>query len=121
MAERRPLVVVAGQVQELPTGDSVPLDADLTAIAALSLTSNQVLGKDNAGTGWEGKTLTEGSNITITHGAGTVTIASTGGSGGVNSNLINSPTTIAADTSLVVVGYLDITSDLTLNGNLGVL
>jgi hypothetical protein len=53
-----------------------PADADLTAIAALSLTSNQVLGKDNAGTGWEGKTLTEGSNVTITHGAGTVTIAS---------------------------------------------
>ena len=29
MAERRPLVVVAGVVQELPTGDSVPGGASL--------------------------------------------------------------------------------------------
>jgi hypothetical protein len=37
------------------------------------------------------------------------------------SNIISSPTTIAADTSYIVLGYLNITSDLTISGNVGVL
>jgi hypothetical protein len=98
-----------------------PVDADLTAIAALTLTANQVLGKDAAGTGWEGKTITEGTGISVTHGANSITIAATGSSGGAVSNLVSSPLTIDADTSYVVVGYLTVTDDLTLEGNLGVL
>lgn len=37
------------------------------------------------------------------------------------SNLVTTSTTINTDTSVTVVGYLDITSDLNLNGNLSVL
>jgi hypothetical protein len=40
---------------------------------------NYVLGVNSAGTAAEYKNLAEGSNITITHTAGTITIASTGG------------------------------------------
>ncbi len=72
MAARNPLVVIAGQVQELPSGDTV--------------------------TG--------------------------GGSGdGTVSNVIAVDTTIAADTSYVVVGYLTINAGVTftMNGNLGVI
>lgn len=29
MAERKPLVIIAGQVQELPTGDTVPASASV--------------------------------------------------------------------------------------------
>ena len=55
-----------------------PLDADLTAIAALDLTANQLLGADAAGTGWEAKTLIAGAGVSVTHGTGTITIAVTG-------------------------------------------
>lgn len=41
--------------------------------------------------------------------------------GAVMANVISTPTTIAADTSYIVVGYLDIQSDLTVLGNVGVL
>jgi hypothetical protein len=52
-------------------------------------TANQVLGVNAGATGLEYKTLTAGSNITISHGAGTVTISATGGGtpGGVNTNV----------------------------------
>jgi len=45
-------------------------------------TSNQILGANNGGTLLEYKTLVAGSNVTITHGSGTITIAATSGSGG---------------------------------------
>lgn len=41
-------------------------------------TSNQVLGVNNAGTAHEYKTITAGSGTSVTHGAGSVTIAVTG-------------------------------------------
>ena len=44
--------------------------------------ANSVLGVLNDQSALEYKTLVEGANITITHGAGTVTIASAGGGGG---------------------------------------
>ena len=37
------------------------------------------------------------------------------------SNVISTPTTIAADTSYPVISYLTVTSDLTVNGNLMVI
>lgn len=45
-----------------------------TGLSALG-TANQVLGVDAAGTGPEYKTITAGSNVTVTHGIGAVTIA----------------------------------------------
>jgi len=45
MAERRPLVTFGGDVQEMPSGDTVPLttlDATLTALAGLATGANQV-------------------------------------------------------------------------------
>lgn len=41
--------------------------------------------------------------------------------GSTPSNVINSPTTIDADTSYVVVSYMTVNSDLTVNGNLGII
>lgn len=57
----------------------------LTAIG----TANQVLGVNAAATGLEYKTITAGANITVTHGANSVTIAATAGGspGGVNTNV----------------------------------
>jgi ribose 5-phosphate isomerase RpiB len=45
-------------------------------------TANQVLGMSSASSALEYKTITAGSNITVTHGVGSITIASTGGGGG---------------------------------------
>lgn len=44
-----------------------------------------------------------------------------GGSGGALSNVISSTTTVDADTSYIVAGYLSIQSDFTVNGNLMVI
>jgi len=48
---------------------------------------NSVLGINNAGTASEYKTLTAGSNITITHAAGSITIGATGLSTGTVTNV----------------------------------
>lgn len=45
-------------------------------------TANQVLGVNNGATGLEYKTITAGSNITVTHAANSITIAATGGGTG---------------------------------------
>ena len=44
-----------------------------------------------------------------------------GGSGGALSNVISSPTTVNADTSYIVAGYLSVQNDFTVNGNLMVI
>jgi hypothetical protein len=44
--------------------------------------SNQVLGVNNAAGALEYKTITAGTNVTVTHGANSITIASSGGAGG---------------------------------------
>src|SRR5208337_621869 len=62
----------------------------LTAVGS----ADQLLGVAHTGGALEYKTLTAGSNITITPAAGSVTIASTGGGGGGMSN----PMTTAGDT-----------------------
>ncbi len=41
--------------------------------------------------------------------------------GSTPSNIIDSDTTISADTSYVVVGYLTVTANLTVSGNLGII
>lgn len=44
-------------------------------------TANQLLGVNSGGNGLEYKTLTAGSNVSITHGANSITITATGGGG----------------------------------------
>lgn len=45
-------------------------------------TANQILGMNAGGTALEYKTINAGSNVSVVHGAGTITISSTGGGGG---------------------------------------
>lgn len=64
-----------------------PLAIDINdLLVALDLPAptspNRLIGANSAGTAYESKTLVSGSNITITHGTGTITISSTGGGGG---------------------------------------
>jgi hypothetical protein len=67
-------------------------------------TSNSVLGVNNAASGLEYKTLTAGSNISITHGTGSVTIAATGTTGMVSLNtLTGTSQTFANDTNVTIV------------------
>ena len=61
----------------------------LTAIG----TANQVMGVNSGATGLEYKTITAGTNITVTHGANSITIAASGGGSG-------SVTSIASGTGL---------------------
>jgi len=81
-----------------------------TNLTALG-TANQVLGVNTGGTALEYKTITAGSGVTITPGAGTITIASTGG---------GSVTSVAATGSTgLTVGGSPITSSGTLTFTLG--
>lgn len=68
-----------GSIQWIQLTD-VPTNLD--QIANLTGSANQILGKNAANDEFELKTLVEGSNITITHGAGTITIESSGGGAG---------------------------------------
>lgn len=67
--------LTSGVTGVLPTANG---GTNLSAIG----TANQVLGVNNGATGLEYKTITAGSNVTVTHGANTITIASSGGASG---------------------------------------
>lgn len=62
---------------DLPTVSTAKGGTNLTSIG----TASQILGVNTGATGLEYKTLTAGSNITITPAAGSITIAATGGGG----------------------------------------
>lgn len=83
---------------------------------------NQVLGMKASTNELEYKTITAGSNITVVHTAGDITINSTATSTALTLlNEIDVPTTIPIKHSYPVVGYLKINSDLTNYGNIMIL
>jgi hypothetical protein len=75
------------------------------------------------GTGYSVNTLTAGANITITNGAGTITIASSGGGGGTTFyNKLPFDVVVPTDTSYMVLSYFDLNGfTLTVDGNFGVI
>ena len=52
---------------------------------------------------------------------GATTSWATVSSGGTPLNVINTDTTIASDTSYIIVDYLTVNADLTIDGNLGII
>lgn len=70
------------RLQTAFTSIFITVDQGGTGLAAVGA-ANQVLGVDNAGTGLEYKSIVAGSNITVTHGANSITIAGTGGGSGL--------------------------------------
>ncbi len=57
--------------------NTVPVNKGGTALTAVG-TANQILGTNNAATGLEYKTVTQGTGVTVTHAANSITIAVTG-------------------------------------------
>jgi len=89
-----------------------------------SYTDGQLLIGNSTGNTLSKATLTAGSNITITNGSGTITIASTGGGGGsanpeatngiyVNSNTISTSYTVASGFNGMSSGPVTINSGIT--------
>lgn len=93
-----------------PLGGGGDLSADRTLqVGSLSGfgTANYVVGVNSAASAWEYKQLRAGTNVTITHNVGSITISSTGGGGGSTRsiNSISSDTT-AGETSATDYYYL---------------
>lgn len=64
--------------------------------------ANKVLGVNSTNSGWEYKTITAGSNVTVTNGVGTITIAASGGGGATQPVTVDDETgTIAASRQFV--------------------
>jgi len=77
----------SGQIQVNSSGSfggisSVPTTQGGTGLIVLP-SANQLLGVNAGATAYEGKTLAAGANVTITPSAGALTIASSGGAGGI--------------------------------------
>ena len=66
---------------------------------AASPAANKVLGINAAGTGTEYKSIVAGSNVTVTPGVGTITIAATGGGGGGGAPTTSTYTTVNDETA----------------------
>lgn len=88
-----------------PTANQLPIFASTTALSGVTLTNGQVL-IGSTGTTPVASTLTAGANITITPGAGSITIASSGGGSGtvtsisVGAPLVSSPNPIITSATL---------------------
>jgi hypothetical protein len=127
----RNALVIAGSIAwssitDTPTtlagyGITSPLPIAEGGTATIDVPANGELLIGN-GVDYDVATLTAGTNITITNGAGTITIDSSGGGGGAVSNVLSGDLTIEADTSYIVMGYLDVGDfNLIVEGNLGIL
>ena len=100
------------------------LDVDNGGTGQTSYTDGQLLIGNSTGNTLSKATLTAGSNITITNGSGTITIASTGGGGGsanpeatngiyVNSNTISTSYTVASGFNGMSSGPVTINNGIT--------
>jgi hypothetical protein len=101
------------QFSKTVVGGVTPIDSGGTGKTTVG-TANQLLGVDNSATALEYKSLVAGSGISLVNGVGSITVTSL--SQAVN-NVITVPTTIAVDTSYVLVSYLTIQSDFINYGN----
>jgi hypothetical protein len=83
-------------------------------------TSNQVLGVNSTASGLEYKSIIAGSNISVGHGAGTITISASSSS--APSNSLTSDLTVSTDTSYVVIGYFNLNGyTANIDGNMEIL
>jgi len=72
--------VGSGLSNPMTTAGDIIVGGTAGAVTRFAIGSaNQVLGVNNAGTAQEYKTITAGTNVTVTHGANSITIAATGG------------------------------------------
>lgn len=96
------------------------LDVDNGGTGQSTYTNGQLLIGNTTGNTLTKATLTQGTGITITNGAGSITIAATGT--GFTSNILTADTTVPVDNSYIVMNYLNLNGfTLTLNGQVGVL
>lgn len=106
----------AGKIVAFNSAGYVDKDAGGTGIDSSGVTNGQILIGNSSGNVWDVASLTPGSNITITPGAGSITIASTGGGGSsltVNATPYTSDQTFTGTEDNVV--SFDVTAgDLTL-------
>ncbi len=120
-------LVSNGNIPPIATtiSNTLPINKGGTNLTATG-SANQLLGVTGAGGALEYKTLTAGSNVTITHGANNITInAAGGGGGGVTSVTASTPLSSSGGTtptitipkaSTSVDGYLSSADWNTFNG-----
>lgn len=97
----------------------ITVDQGGTGLSSLG-TSNQVLGVDSTASGLEYKSIVAGSNISVGHGAGTITISASSSS--APSNSLTSNLTVSTDTSYVVIGYFNLNGyTANIDGNMEIL
>lgn len=81
MAARKPLVIVSGTPQEMPSGDGVSHASGGTGLTATPSNGQIPVGN---GSGYTLAAISAGANVTVTNGAGSITIAASGGGAGAN-------------------------------------
>ncbi len=68
------------ELPSLTASTLIASDSGKTLVSIANGTANQVFGRNNANNAFEYKTVTAGANVTVTHGANSITIASTAAS-----------------------------------------
>lgn len=107
------------KLQQAFTNIFITVDQGGTGLATLG-TSNQVLGVDSSASGLEYKSIVAGSNVSVSHGAGSITISASSTS--APSNSLSSDLTVSQDTSYVVIGYFNLNGyTANIDGNMEIL